>query len=69
MFSYLYLVLFAVFCIFHVLRNVQLFKKDQYNPYIFRKGSGDLPFIIRLSINLGIILGSYFLLPISDWRK
>lgn len=64
--SYLYLIFFAIICTSHIIRNIYLYKKGQYNPYVLKKGSGDFPFIVVLTINLLLLFGSY--LFITDIR-
>lgn len=66
MLSYLYLIFFAIICTSHIIRNIYLYKKGQYNPYVLKKGSGDFPFIVVLTINLLLLFGSY--LFITDIR-
>jgi hypothetical protein len=45
-----------------IIRNVYLYFKGEYNPYPFREGKREFPYIIRLGINLIIYFSITFAL-------
>ncbi|PKM95961.1 MAG: hypothetical protein CVU84_03945 [Firmicutes bacterium HGW-Firmicutes-1] len=60
LFYYFYLTFYIGTLSYIIARNIYLFYKDKYNPYVFKKGENELPFIIKFICILGMNIGGYF---------
>ncbi len=63
--NYFYLIVLIVILVHSIIRNIYLFKKGQYNPYIFRKSERELPFIVNFAISIGITFCIFNIKPIA----
>ena len=65
MFGYIYLTLVAFTLIYSIIKDIYLFNKGQYNPYMYRNRKRELPFIVFMCLNLGVSIGAIYLLTIE----
>ncbi|AFS79474.1 hypothetical protein Curi_c24790 [Gottschalkia acidurici 9a] len=55
--DYLYIIVFITILVGLIIREIYLFNKDRYNPYVFRrKGKFLKQFIVNLGVNIFIIV-------------
>ena len=60
--NYLYIVVVSIRLFYTIIRDIYLFNKGKYNPYIYRKEKKEFPYIVRLGTALGICIGGFVFL-------
>lgn len=60
MFYYFYLTFYIGILSYTIVRNIFLFYKGKYNPYVLKNGEKELPYIIKFVCVLIISIGGCF---------